>query len=172
MLVNCQLHCIVQNLKLPHSSQPFPSLVELGRFKVFSAHFLHTLGEGGWNSQADRNFSDYKKNGKELKLSSDTTLCCAGDPRRLYGECHELPILSPHLHPHCGWFAPKVTGGPALWVWGMSEFTAHLSAGLYLFSTTLLTLWQGRQSGTTCWCAVLPCGSPQSVGALWVQRSF
>lgn len=33
-----------RNLKLLHSSQPFPSSVELGRFKVFSAHFLHTLG--------------------------------------------------------------------------------------------------------------------------------
>lgn len=86
------------------------------------------------------------------------------------GSSSELPIPSPPLHPHCGWVAPKVAvaaAGPRWWVWGVSS--QHPSAGLYLFSTTLVTLRQGRQSGTTCWCAVLACGNPQSV---WVHSGF
>lgn len=161
-----------RNLKLPHSSQPLPSLIELGRLKVFSAHFLHTLGGLKFPNRLKLLRLQKKKKEKELKLSSDITVCCAGGPRRLYGECTELPILSPPFHPHCAWAAPKVApalAGPRLWIWGASEFTAHPSAGLYLFSTTLVTLWQGRQSGTVCWCAVLPCGSPQSV---WVHSGF
>lgn len=111
-----------------------------------------------------------------MKLSSDITLCCAGGPGRLYGECSELPIPSAPLHPHCGWIAPKVTpaaAGLRLWVWGASEFTAHPLAGLYLIFQHIGYPLAGqtiRHHVLVC-CPTL--WQPTiRVGALWVQRSF
>lgn len=153
-------------------SQPFPSFIELGRFKVFSALFLHTLG--GLNSQTDWNFSGCKNNGKESKLSSDITSCCAGGPRRLYEEFSEQPIPSPPLPPPL-WLgcSKSYSGSSRPQVMGLGSKWVHNTLQLVSIYFPPHCLPFGRADNQAPCVGVLPDPvAAHSVDALWVQRSF